>query len=65
MLEGDDLTIEHFLWPKMLGDTQLLDPTEGNDHDYFIVGGKKRARGLQGEKKAKNSDALVETKGGR
>jgi hypothetical protein len=54
----------------MLGDTQLLDPREGSDHDFgksfdcFIVGGgKKRVGGLQGEKKTKNNGALVETKG--
>jgi hypothetical protein len=52
VLEGDGLTKEHPLWPKMLGDTQLLDPTERCDHDfnksftYLIVGGKKRARRL-------------------
>ncbi len=45
MLEGDDITTKHPIWPKMFGDTQLLDPTKGNDHDcaksidYFIIGG--------------------------
>jgi len=53
----------------MLGNTQLLNPTDKSDHDFskssscVIVRGKKRARGLQGEKKAKNNGALVEIKG--
>jgi hypothetical protein len=69
VLEGDDLTKEHLIPSEMLGDTQLLDPMEGSDHDYgksfyyFIVGGKKRAKGLQGERNAKKNGALMETKG--
>jgi hypothetical protein len=34
MLEGDGLTTKHLILLEMLGDMQLLDPTEGNGHDY-------------------------------
>jgi hypothetical protein len=69
MLEGDGITTKHIILPEMFRDMQLLDPMEGNDHDFvkssncFIIEGKKRAGGLQGQKKAKNSGASVETKG--
>jgi hypothetical protein len=54
VLEGDDITKEHLIRSEMFGDTQLLDPMEGSDHDYgkssyyFIVG--EGGAGSRGQK---------------
>jgi hypothetical protein len=59
MLEGDDITTKHPIWPKMFGDTQLLDPTkkakdnvasmqtkgkEEEDDPYSLAVGEKNSK---------------------